>query len=172
MRSDPASYGSRGGGLKSGRKTIGRGSWPAAPAARGGPIGPGQTAAGRREPARPPRGDDGGHEPTDRAESQDAQVRKATAGRPACSGRDHCLRPNRGCGAGAEPDWERRERRGQTYRAASSSEASHILPGPKGLCWARTPHPLQTQATKFFPTWTPQAGGPVGFWRRQQCWAV
>lgn len=167
--SDPASYGGRSGGPKSGRKTIGRGSWPAAPAARGGQIGPGQAAAGRREPAGPPRGDDGGHEPTDRAESQDAQVRKATAGRPACSGRDHCLRPNRGCGAGAEPDWERR---GQTYRAASGSEASHILPGQyREGCVGSNPAPppnsghqvlAHLDAPSRWPSWVLEEAAGLG----------
>ena len=106
VRPGPASYGSLVGGSESGRKTIGSVSGPA-PASQREPIGPGPA---RFKPAGPLRGDDGGHEPTDRAEMQNAQVRKAAAG---CPGRDRYLRPNQCCGSGPEPDWERR---GQTNR--------------------------------------------------------
>ena len=82
MRPGPASYGSRIRGSESGRKTIGSVSGPA-PASQREPIGPGPA---RCKLAGPLPGDDGGHEPTDRAEMQDAQVRKGTAGRSAARG--------------------------------------------------------------------------------------
>lgn len=76
MRPGPASYGSRVGGPESEENNpeVER-TGTCFPESRSGQTD--EVQAGR-----PLRGDDGGHEPTDRAEMQNAQVRKA-AGRPA-----------------------------------------------------------------------------------------
>lgn len=158
VRSSPASYGSRGNGSESGRKTIGR-------ERAGGDLLP---QGGRLEQDRQGRADDGGPEPAeaDRTEWQEAQVRKAAAG-----GLDFCervlgRRPNRGCGSEAEPDGERSD---QASSAASNSEALPNSPRSVSnrLCWAEALRPVQTQAAELISSWGPQASVPVGFRRKQ-----
>lgn len=111
VSSSPASYGSRGWGPKSGRKTIplewaGRDLLPER-------CDPAWTCWGRQ--ARVGRATTWGWWRLNREARSSGE--KDTAGRLACSRWDHCLPPNHGYGSGAGPDWERRD---PAYRTASS----------------------------------------------------
>lgn len=152
MRSSPASYGSRDGGAESGRKTTGRGTCcrrGADPAriSRGWETRVGRATAWGQWQLNREAGSSG---------------ERVTGGRLACSRWDHCQPPDWGCGSGAESDWERRDR---AYETVSSSEALTNYPRPLSSIWywVRAPRPLQTQATKLIPIWTPQAGAQLAF---------